>query len=111
MPRFIAFFSLTGDALARFIENPEDRTGPVRQAVETAGGRLESYYWMFGEHDGFEIFEMPDSASAASFSLATNSSGAIKHIETHELISADDLVRVLQKAKDVRSSYRPPGSA
>jgi hypothetical protein len=41
--------------------------------------------------------------------LATASSGAFKHQETHELIEADDLVAILQQAQTLRPSYRPPG--
>ena len=109
MPKFVSLFSLTSDTLARMIEHPEDRRGPVGRAAEAAGGRLEAYYWMFGQYDGLAIFEVPDAATAAAVVLATTSSGAFKHFETHELIEADDLVAILQKAQTLRPSYRPPG--
>ena len=109
MPKYVSLFSLTSDTLARFIEHPEDRRGPVGRAAEAAGGRLEAYYWMFGQYDGLAIFEMPDSAAEAAVVLAITSSGAFKHVETHELIEADDLVAIMQKAQTLRPSYRPPG--
>ena len=109
MPKFISLFSLTSDTLARFIEHPEDRRGAVARSAEAAGGRLEAYYWMFGPYDGLAIFEMPDAAAAAAVVLASTSTGAFKHFETHELIEAADLVTILQKAQTLRPSYRPPG--
>ena len=109
MPKYAAFFSLNSDALARFIENPADRRGPVSKLIEAAGGRLESYYWMFGQYDGLAIFECPDAAAAATVALTAAGSGAFRHFETHELIAAKDLVGILQRAQSMRPSYRPPG--
>jgi uncharacterized protein with GYD domain len=109
MPKFVVLFSLTGDALARFMEQPTDRRGPVGRLAEAAGGRLEAYYWMFGQYDGLAIFDVPDSAAAAAMALAATSSGAFRHVETHELIPADELVIILQRAKALRPSYQPPG--
>jgi hypothetical protein len=43
MPKYAVLFGLKDEALARFIENPEDRRGPVSKLAEAAGGRLESY--------------------------------------------------------------------
>jgi uncharacterized protein with GYD domain len=111
MPRYLVLFALTSDALARFIDNPEDRRGPVSKIAEAAGGTLESYYWMFGHYDGMAIFDCPDSTSMAALSLAAAGSGAFKQFETHELIPADNLVTVLQQAKTLRPTYRPPGGA
>ena len=110
MAKYVILFSVTGETLVKFIENPTDRRGPVSQLAEAVGGKLESYYWMFGQYDGLAIFEAPDSASAAALALAAASSGAFRQVETHELIAADDLVSVLARAKQLRPSYQPPGS-
>jgi hypothetical protein len=42
-------------------------------------------------------------------SLTATSTGAFKHVETHELIAADNLVEILRQAQTLRPSYRPPG--
>jgi len=111
MPKFVIFFGVAPETLRQFIERPSDRRGPVNALAEAVGGKLESYYWMFGQYDGLAIFEAPDSASAAALSLAAGSTGAFRHFETHELIDADNLVQILQRAQQARPSYRPPGSA
>jgi uncharacterized protein with GYD domain len=109
MPKFVTLFSLTSDSLARLMEQPTDRRGPVGRLAEAAGGRLEAYYWMFGQYDGLAIFDLPDSAAGAAMVLAATSTGVFRHVETHELIPADDLVAVLQRAQTLRPSYQPPG--
>lgn len=110
MARHAVFFKFTADVVARMIEHPSDRTAAVRRAVEQVGGTLESYYWMFGPHDGFVIVEVPDALSAAGVSLAVGSTDAFSHLETHELIPADQVDAVLAKAKSVRAAYQPPGT-
>lgn len=101
-------FSLTGEAIKRFVAKPSDRAAVVRELVESVGGSLESYYWMFGQYDGAAVFELPDSHTMAALSLAVTSSGAFTHVETHELIEASDLTAIAERAKGI--SYQPPGA-
>jgi uncharacterized protein with GYD domain len=108
MAKFLVLFSLTGETVKRFIAQPSDRAAVVQAAAESVGGRLESYYWMFGQYDGLAIVELPDSRSAAALSLAVTSSGSFSNFETHELIEAADLGQVAERAKAI--SYRPPGT-
>ena len=110
MPKYVILFSVTSETLSRFIDRPEDRRGPVNAIAQAVGGKLESYYWMFGQYDGLAIFDLPSSETAAAVSLAASSTGAFKHIETHELIEAENLVKVLERANQARPSYRPPGA-
>ena len=75
-----------------------------------SGARLDAYYWMFGDHDGFVIVDAPDSASVAAISLAVSSTGAFAHLSTHELIEVGDVNAILARAKELTSSYTPPGA-
>jgi uncharacterized protein with GYD domain len=90
-----------GEAIARAMEQPSDRVLVVAKAVESAGGKLEAYYLMFGQYDGFVIVDLPDSRAAAATSLAVSSIGAFEHLETHELIEAEDLNPILEQAKRI----------
>ena len=89
MSKYAVFFTLKGEAIARAMEQPSDRVMVVSKAVESAGGKLEAYYLMFGQYDGFVIVDLPDSRAAAATSLAVSSTGAFEHLETHELIEAE----------------------
>jgi uncharacterized protein with GYD domain len=110
MPKFIAFFKMTSGTITAAMENPTDRAQVVERTAQAAGGRLECYYWMFGEHDGFAIAELPDSRAMAAVALAASSTGAFSSFETHELISAADVNDRLAEAKRITAVYTPPGA-
>src|SRR6266481_5080459 len=46
--------------------------------VESLGGRLEVFYFAFGEKDVYLIFDVPDNPTAAAISLAVAGTGAIR---------------------------------
>ena len=78
MAKYVLFFGYSSESWHRMIDNPGDRTAAARAVIEGAGGTLEVIYWMFGEWDGFAIFEAPGSinaARAASLSAAAARSG------------------------------------
>jgi uncharacterized protein with GYD domain len=105
--KYLVLFGLSGETMKRFVANPSDRAQVVRGLAESAGGSLESYYWMFGQYDGVAIFELPDSRTAAALSLAVSGSNAFTRFETHELIEAGDLTAIAERAKGI--AYQPPG--
>jgi uncharacterized protein with GYD domain len=109
MAKYAIFFSYTSDTWARMISSPGDRTAAVRRALDSVGGSLESVYWMFGTHDGIAIFDVPDSVSGAAISIAVTSTGAFAHVQTHELLTQEQLGRALQQASDSTQAYQPPG--
>lgn len=108
MPKYVSLFNFKGETLKAMMDKPADRAAAVRELAESAGGRLEAYYLTFGQYDGLAIVEVPDSASAAAVFLRVASSGAFSHFETHELLPADQIRPVLEKAGQL--TYRPPGT-
>jgi uncharacterized protein with GYD domain len=108
MAKYLILFNLTGEAVNRFVAKPSDRAAVVRGLSESAGGSLESYYWMFGQYDGMAVIEAPDSHSVAALSLAVTGSGAFARFETHELIENDDLAAIAERARGI--AYTPPGA-
>lgn len=108
MAKYATFFSFTSEAVKGLMERPSDRGAVVSALCEAAGGRMESYYLMFGEWDGFVVFEAPDGPSAAAVSLAVNRTGAFTRLETHELLDWETMRSVLPKAASL--TYTPPGA-
>lgn len=108
MAKYLVLFGLTGETMKRFVAKPSDRAAVVQQLAESAGGSLESYYWMLGQYDGAGVFVLPDSHTMAAVSLAATSSGAFTRFETHELIESSDLTAIAERAKGI--SYQPPGA-
>ena len=78
----------------------------VQRLVEQAGGKLESFYFAFGEADVYVIAELPDTATAAAMSLAVNAVGLV-HLRTVPLFTPEEMDTATKKSID----YQPPGSA
>ena len=108
MARYAIFFTFKGETVKAMMDKPSDRAAAAGGIVEAAGGTMESYYIMFGAWDGFCIAELPDSKAAAAVSLKVSSSGGFAHVETHEVMTADELVGALQTASGM--AYSPPGT-
>ena len=108
MAKFAALFSFKPEVTARMIEKPSDRAAAARDLAKSIGGDLLAYYWMLGKYDGIAIFELPDSKSMMAVSAAVTSTGTFSRFETHEVVAAEDIAGILEKAKQVR--YRPPGT-
>ena len=111
MAKYAMFFSYTSETWARMVANPEDRVSVARHVVESAGGTLETIYWMLGDRDGLAIVDVPDSVGAASISLAVTSSGAFQHNETRQLLTQDELTDALTRARALTLAFRPPGQS
>src|SRR5947209_7158066 len=107
--KFAIFFTLQPQAIAAAMQQPSDRSAIVGELLAGVGGRLEAYYWMHGQYDGMVIGEVPTAADAAAAALAVSSTGAFGHVETHELIPAEDIGGLLQRAATARAAYRPIG--
>ena len=80
-----------------------------RQLADSLGGSVECLYWMFGTHDGIVISDAPDSISAAAVSITVGSTGGFKNLETHELLTQEQLSQALSRSKDATEAYQPPG--
>ncbi len=63
---------------------------------------------MLGTHYGILIADVPHSVSAAALSIAVTSTGAFKTVQTHELLTRQQVSQTPQLAKDAQV-YRPPG--
>jgi uncharacterized protein with GYD domain len=106
MPKFITFFSYTGESAKAMINKPTDRAAAARTIVESVGGSMESFYWMQGKHDGIFIYTVKDGVTAAAIAMAVGSTGAITGIETHQLYDRDEQATIVETAKKV--TYKPP---
>ena len=108
MPLYLSKFSYTPETWARLIDNPEDRRDAARSYIESVGGKLHGFWYGFGTHDGYTLWEAPDNVSMAAVALALSSGGAISSLETTVLLSVEDTLEALRKAEGVQ--YRPPGA-
>ena len=108
MPYYLFQGSYSGEAWGNQIGNPQNRPEAVRSVFEGLGGRIESFYYAFGEYDFVVIAEFPDNVSAGALSVTGSAGGAFKSIKTTALMSVDDGIEMMRKAAG--SGYRLPGS-
>jgi uncharacterized protein with GYD domain len=108
MALYLTRFSYTPETWARLMQNPEDRRKAAKTYIESVGGKLHGFWYAFGERDGWNLWEAPDNVSAAAVALAIGAGGALSSIETTVLLSVDELLEALEKARSI--SYRPPGA-
>ena len=108
MPLYLSRFSYTPETWARMIANPEDRREAARTYIESVGGRLHGFWYAFGAHDGYTLWEAPDDVSMAAVALAIGSGGALSGLETTTLLSVEDTIAALRRAGQVQ--YRAPGA-
>ncbi len=108
MPLYLTKFSYTPATWARLIEHPEDRREAARSYIESVGGQLHGFWYGFGAHDGYNLWEAPDNVSMAAVALAISGGGALSSFETTVLLTVEETMEALQKAGDIR--YRPPGT-
>ena len=107
MAMYLTRFSYSPETWARLIQNPEDRRDAARAYIESVGGKLHGFWYGFGEHDGWNLWEAPDNVSMAAVVLAIGAGGALNSCETTVLLSVEELLQALGKAKSVQ--YRKPG--
>ena len=108
MPMYLTRFSYTPETWARLVTKPEDRRAAARQYIESVGGKLHGFWYAFGEHDGYNLWEAPDNVSMAAVAVAIGAGGALSSIQTTVLMSVEETLAALEKAQSIK--YRPPGS-
>ena len=109
MSMYLTRFSYTPETWARMIEKPEDRRDAARTYIESVGGKLHGFWYAFGDRDGLTLWEAPDNAAMAAVALALGAGGALSACETTVLLTVEETIGALGKAKSVR--YRPPSAA
>ena len=107
MPLYLSKFSYTPETWARLIGNPEDRRDAASTYIESVGGTLHGFWYAFGAHDGYTLWEAPDNVSMAAVALALGGGGALSTLDTTVLLSVDETLEALRRAGSV--GYRAPG--
>jgi len=108
MPLYLTKFSYTPATWARLIGHPEDRRKAAQSYIEAVGGKLHGFWYGFGTHDGYTLWEAPDNAAMAAVTVAITGGGALSSSETTVLLTIEETMDALRKAGQIR--YRAPGA-
>jgi uncharacterized protein with GYD domain len=80
------------------------RKQAIDKMINDRGGKLEAFYYAFGDYDVYAICALPDSRTGAAMALSINASGLVS-ISTTVLMDPEEI----DKAKDISVEYRSPG--
>ena len=108
MPLYLTRFSYTPQTWAKLIGNPEDRRTAAQSYIESVGGKLHGFWYAFGAHDGYTLWEASDNVSMAAVALAISGGGAVHSLQTTVLLTVEETLAALRKAEQIK--YRPPGT-
>ena len=105
MAKYLVTASYTADGAKGVLkEGGTKRRQAAEQAIQSAGGKIEAFYFAFGDNDAILIVDAPDHASVAAASLAINASGAV-HSKTVVLLAPEEIDQAIKKG----TTYRAPG--
>jgi len=106
MAKFLVQASYTAEGAKGLIkEGGSGRRTAVQKLIESMGGKIEAFYFAYGEHDAYVITDLPDAASGLALSLAVNASGVVR-LSTVPLITVEEMDAAAKKSV----AYRPPGA-
>ena len=81
------------------------RRAAVKKAIEALGGKLEDFYYAFGETDAYVIVDAPNNTSAIALSIAVNATGSV-HVQTIPLLTCEEV----DAACHMHINYKAPGA-
>ena len=106
MPKFMVRASYTPEGARGLLkEGGTGRRAAVSKLVEGLGGKVEAFYFAFGEHDAYVITDFPDPNVGVALSLAVNASGAVK-TSLVPLITPEEM----DSASKRPVAYKAPGA-
>ncbi len=106
MPKYLIEANYKDEAMKGLLkEGGSGRRQAVDKLLASVGGKVESFYFAFGDTDTYVVVEVPDNVTAAAVALTVGASGAMK-LKTTVLMSPEEVDQATKKSP----SYRPPGA-
>lgn len=110
MPYYMFTGRYSLSSIKAMVDKPQDREAGARTVVEAAGGRLHSFFFMLGSDDLVAIVEAPDDEAMVAASMAIGASGSLSSGATTRLLTAEEAMGAMHKAKAALAGYRPPAA-
>jgi uncharacterized protein with GYD domain len=106
MAKFLVKASYTSEGVRGLAkEGGSARVEAVTKLTKKLGGKVEAFYFAYGECDAYLIVDVPDDETALALSVAVNATGAVK-LQLVPLISAKKMDEATKKSVP----YRAPGA-
>lgn len=105
MPKYLVEATYTAEGAKGLIKaGGSARQAAVEKMVESLGGRVEAFFFTFGENDVITILDLPENLTAAALSLAVMSSGAVR-TNTKVLLTPEEIDRAVK----AQVEFKAPG--
>ena len=106
MPKYLLEVAYTAQGAKGVMKDGgSKRRAAAQKAVKSLGGKMEAFYFAFGEADAIVIADLPDAVAAAAMSMNVAATGAAG-TRVRVLLSAEDIDKAARKT----ANYTPPGS-
>jgi uncharacterized protein with GYD domain len=105
MPKYLIQANYVGEGLKGLLkEGGSSRRATIEKLLGSVGGRVEAFYYAFGDTDAFVIVDLPDNVTAAALSLTINAAAAVT-VKITALLTPEEIDAAAKKSL----TYRPPG--
>jgi uncharacterized protein with GYD domain len=106
MPKYLikARYSVDGIAGVKR-EGGSSRRDIVAKTAESVGGKMESFYFAFGDTDVYVVCDLPNNAAAAGLAMTVGAAGGAM-VNTVPLLTPEEV----DTAAKVNVEYRKPGA-
>jgi uncharacterized protein with GYD domain len=106
MPKYMIQASYSVDGIKGVLkEGGTGRRAAVDAAIKALGGKLEAFYFTFGDTDVVGIADVPDNVTAAAFSMGVAATGTVTGARTTVLLTPEEI----DKAAKTTLSFRAAG--
>ena len=104
MPKYMIQGTYSVDGIKGVIkEGGTGRRAAVEAATKALGGKLEAFYFTFGEDDVFGIADIPDNVTAAAFGLIIAATGTVR-TRTTVLLTPEEIDQASKKSVPFRAA-------
>jgi uncharacterized protein with GYD domain len=110
MAHYLIEVGYTSESWNSQIDSQANVVDRITPALESCGAHLECMYYAFGDVDLVGVIDFKTPEDAAGFALAVGSSGALRLYRTTPLLSVNQGIKSMRRAKEIRKAYTPPST-
>ncbi len=105
MPKYLLQASYSAEGARGLLkQGGSKRKQAADDLIKSVGGKMEGFYFAFGDNDAFVIIDAPDNVAVTAASLAVSASGLVS-TKTTVLLTPEEV----DQAAKTSAKYRPPG--